>query len=698
MRRDKSFFTAIKEIGEALNSNLEPRVFFKLALEKCIKFTHSDKGSMITVDEDSKTLEIKYQVGLGAGVEEALRLQVGEGVTGLAAKDKRVILVNDVSASSIYIEANPDVKSECAVPILYKNQLMGVISVDSKKRENYQKGDVEFLKMISGHFGQVLKSLEHTKALELKIYHDEILLEVNRILSSSLNIDDPLEELLYLLEKRGQFKRGALILYNEAKKQLEIRAHFGYTKSQAKRGVYQREEGVVGKVYRTGKPMALKNTARDALFMNKTKAREALDFQSSFFCLPLIAGAKTIGIMIFDKAFTGTKVFEQNFNFLKMLVTQISKQLQIHFLAEKEKIKLKKENEALRSIFKEPHSFGGMIGKSSGMKLLFQQIQAMATVDSTVLITGESGTGKELVAAAIHYNSPRASKPFITINCAAIPEHLLESELFGHKKGSFTGANQDKTGKFKLAHNGALFLDEIGEMPKAMQAKLLRVLQEGSIDPVGSTRPEKLNVRILAATNRNLLKEVKHKNFREDLYYRLSTLPIHLPTLRERKEDIPLLIEHFLAEYCRKYKKKKLAIDKKSLDALINYGWPGNIRELKSVIERSAVLCDGKLIKHVYFDQPLQVAKDHVKWQTALIPAGSEDFPSSLEASIIKGMTQRPGLSLKHYRDILDKAVIEQSLRKKKGVHLQVAKELGISRETLRKRIAELKVDIYTSA
>ncbi|MBL8991772.1 MAG: sigma 54-interacting transcriptional regulator, partial [Spirochaetia bacterium] len=458
-------FQILREIGDALNSSLEPGEIFKIVLDKCIKFTRSDTGSIITIDKETRILHIEHQVGLGTNAEERVKLRIGEGVTGTAAKEKKPLMVNDVARSPVYVTVNRAIKSEIAVPIIFKNRLLGVISVDSKALDNYKKEDLELLTIVGAQVGQVLTNLEYFQDLRLRLTHDEILMEINRVLSSSLDMTNTLEEALVILKKSGLFERGALILPSPGSEFLEMKANFGYSKTESARATYQVNEGVVGGVYKAGKPEAIKDIKTHPSFLDKTDSRKNEKRQLSFFCIPLISGAQTIGIMIFDQIYSNAKSFENSFEFLKKLETQISKSLQIHFLARKEKTELQQENQALKNILTEKTQFSNIIGRSEKMKHVFDQLQAVSSSESTVLITGESGTGKELVAAAIHFHSPRKDRAFSPINCAAIPENLLESELFGYKKGAFTGAIADKPGKFKLADGGTIFLDEIGEMP-----------------------------------------------------------------------------------------------------------------------------------------------------------------------------------------------------------------------------------------
>src|SRR5579872_5036459 len=302
----------------------------------------------------------------------------------------------------------------------------------------------------------------------------------------------------------------------------------------------------------------------------------------------LITGVPTLGTAIDAVNFgadryviKGDKLLDE----LKPAVKQVA-----------ENLKLKKEAGILRREIRRLTGLDHIIGTSPKMRAIFDLIQAIAPQSSRVLITGESGTGKELVARAIHENSARKDAPFITINCGAFPETLLESELFGYMKGAFTGANENRQGLFQAAHGGTLFMDEIGNMSLTMQVKLYRVLQEGKVRPLGSTEEDKVDVRVIAATNKNFEQEIAEGRFREDLYYRLSVIPIHLPPLRERREDIPLLARAFLERYCKSMSKEIEAIEPKAMERLEAYDWPGNVRELENTIERAVALEVGKRI------------------------------------------------------------------------------------------------------
>ncbi|HEC97895.1 MAG TPA: sigma-54-dependent Fis family transcriptional regulator [Nitrospirae bacterium] len=333
--------------------------------------------------------------------------------------------------------------------------------------------------------------------------------------------------------------------------------------------------------------------------------------------------------------------------------------------------KLKKENIRLKRELRKRYEFHGLIGSSPKMQRVYDLIEKIADTDSTVLITGGSGTGKELIAKVIHYNSYRSGKNFVPLNCAAIPKDLLESELFGHEKGAFTGAINTRIGRFELASGGTLFLDEIGELDPSLQVKLLRVLQEREFERIGSTKTIKVNVRILAATNRNLEELTREGRFREDLYYRLNVIPVHIPPLRDRKEDIPVLIEHFLKKHAKAKKRQSPEISKQLMDVLLRYGWPGNIRELENLIERLTILTPGQDVTMEDLPerfQPLAHAID--KPQTSLYSTEDVSLPPE-------------GINLNDIIDTMERKLITEALEKSNGIKSKAATLLGLNRTTL---------------
>lgn len=344
--------------------------------------------------------------------------------------------------------------------------------------------------------------------------------------------------------------------------------------------------------------------------------------------------------------------------------------------------RLKHENIKLRKELRDKYDFHGIIGSSSEMQKIFGFVEKISDTGSTVLITGESGTGKELIARTIHYNSGRAEKNFVPINCAAIPKDLLESELFGHEKGAFTGAVATRIGRFEHAHGGTLFLDEIGELAPSLQVKILRVLQEREFERVGGTKTIKVDVRILTATNKDLQKETKEGRFREDLYYRLNVIPVHLPPLRERREDIPLLIDHFLHKYSTKKNKPIPSINKEAMNLLINDEWRGNVRELQNILERFVILKEGEEV--TLDDLPERFADEN---ERTVSPGGSTGKPATTF------ITQQ-GIDMNQVLDDMEKNLISQALRLSGGVKSKAAQLLGLNRTTLVEKIKKKGISL----
>ncbi|MGA2937095.1 MAG: sigma-54 dependent transcriptional regulator [Syntrophobacteraceae bacterium] len=338
---------------------------------------------------------------------------------------------------------------------------------------------------------------------------------------------------------------------------------------------------------------------------------------------------------------------------------------------------LKEENVALRSQIQEQHRPDRLIGQSSAIHHLYRIIKRVAKTDSTVLITGESGTGKELVANGIHYQSPRRDMPFVPINCGAIPEELLESELFGHEKGAFTGAFKERRGRFELANKGTVFLDEIGEMSPKLQVKLLRFLQETKIQRVGGSRTVEVDVRILAATNKDLERAVAESQFREDLFYRLNVIPIHVPPLRERTGDIALLIQHFLKQHCLKKNIPQKQMSEAAIESLEQYDWPGNVRELENVIERLVILTDTDEIQLLDLPKRMQVTQQP---EATHIELGQD------------------GINLKETLDTLENRLIVDALQRAGGVKNKAAKLLGLNRTTLIEKMKKKQIDFPSSS
>ncbi|MGC9022268.1 MAG: nif-specific transcriptional activator NifA, partial [Dissulfurimicrobium sp.] len=426
----------------------------------------------------------------------------------------------------------------------------------------------------------------------------QALYEISLLIGSAVFFDKTLLEILRVLHDTLHMERATLVLLDHTGERLIIKASYGLTKEEEQRGVYGLGEGITGQVFRTCAPFVVPDIKAEPLFLNRTKARDRIITKErlSFIGVPVILAGKPVGVLTVDRLFGPEISFEEDVRFLTVVATLVAQFLNLHQAIHKKEESLLEENRSLRAELHGRYARHNIVGSSKAMHEVLLAVEKVAPTRATVLILGESGTGKELIARAIHQASPRHERPFIKVNCAALPETLLESELFGHEKGAFTGATARKKGRFELADGGTLFLDEIGELPLSLQAKLLRVLQEQQFELLGGTQTITVDIRLIAATNRDLNMAVDNGSFRADLYYRLNVIPIVIPPLRNRKEDIPLLAEHFLRESNRQ-NNRNVRLSKEVLDLLMSYDWPGNVRELQNLIERLVIMADENYIQ-----------------------------------------------------------------------------------------------------
>jgi Nif-specific regulatory protein len=424
-----------------------------------------------------------------------------------------------------------------------------------------------------------------------KFSYDNLLClhEINSLVLKELNLDKSLKLTLNILSEKKRLNRGIISVYHKDINEIH---HDTFSFDNPEDTIkFSPGEGITGKVVKTGRPIAIPRLDKAPVFLDKSGARKNLNrSELAFICVPIKYKEETIGALSVDRDVSNddTEDLQEEVFFLESVADIIADIVNKKILMS--------QNEILKEIIQKSNPIGTIVGNSKPMRDLSYQISLIAESNVSVLITGETGTGKELVAKEIHQLSPRKEGPFITVNCGAIPEGLIESELFGHKKGSFTGAINDRIGKFEAANNGTLFLDEIGELSQLLQVKLLRALQEKEITPVGANIPIKINTRILAATNRNLEEEVANGAFRADLYYRLNVFQLYLPPLRERGADIILLADYFIKKYEKELNKNVERIDTPAIDMLMSYHWPGNVRELENCIERASLLAkDGTI-------------------------------------------------------------------------------------------------------
>ncbi|MDR1278265.1 MAG: sigma 54-interacting transcriptional regulator [Treponema sp.] len=507
----------------------------------------------------------------------------------------------------------------------------------------------------------------------------ELLFDIARTFDKHVELRTALGPLLSLLELRAGLSWGMVTLLDRATGLLKIEEAFGLSPEEKDRGVYRLGEGLVGRVFETGSPITVPDLSRESRFLNRAKNRNQADMAGlTYYCVPVRSRENVIGTLSAERRIQGGDQevwMEQDRSFLEKVSSIIADSAKLRERIMEEQYRLRQEDGGRsgggRSLqgLKEPGTReqggkiapgSGIIGTSSAMRGVYDMISQVASSGATVLITGESGTGKELIAAELHRLSKRVDAPLIKINCAALPESIIESELFGHEKGAFTGAVKDRKGRFELAHKGTLFLDEIAELSPQIQVKLLRVLQERELERVGGTSTIKVDVRLIAATNRNLEEEVKQGRFREDLYYRLNVFPLHIPPLRERKSDLILLADHFAEKYAEKNSKLIKRISTPALDLLTSYSWPGNVRELENCIERAVILSTDMVI-HSY------------------------NLPPSLQSAV--STNTEPTTTLEAALSRLEKELIVEALKIGDGNMAAAARRLGISERQMGLRV-----------
>ncbi len=468
--------------------------------------------------------------------------------------------------------------------------------------------------------------MEPTEAHAGEIRKLSTLLETSQALLTTLDLKEGLQRVLEILGRHHGAIRSTVVLLDEQTGDVRLEASAGAI-TPGKRVRYRVGEGITGEVVQTGKPIVVPQVSREPRFLHRAAKRPELAEQElTYISAPITLDGRTVGAVAIDLRFKADRDYHRTVKFLGVVGSMIAQAVKVHQLIEAERQMLVDENLHLRQELKERYDFSNLVGTSGPMRQVYEQVAQVAPANTTVLLRGESGTGKELIAHALHYNSSRAKKPFIKVSCAALPQDLIESELFGYEKGAFTGAHAAKKGRFELAEGGTLFLDEIGELNQTTQVKLLRVLQEREFERLGSTESIRANIRLVAATNKDLEKAIAAGEFREDLYYRLNVFAIFVPPLRERKPDILLLADHFLEKFASEHGKKIKRISTPAIDMLASYHWPGNVRELANAIERAVVICDAQVLHAHHLPPTLQTAEASDTGQTATLRDSLETF------------------------------------------------------------------------
>ena len=494
-----------------------------------------------------------------------------------------------------------------------------------------------------------------------------LLFEVSRALGETMDLKIVLPPVLAMMAERMEMLRGTFTILNRKTGEIVIEEAYGLSPDEQAKGRYRVGEGVTGRVVETGLPAVVPRISDEPLFLDRTGSRNKLDRNDiAFICVPIKVGSEVIGALSVDRLFNDSVSLEEDVRLLTIISSVIAQAVRLRQLAQEEIEKLREENRRLHDELRIANRPDSIIGNSRAMLEVYSLIERVRDTATTVMILGESGVGKEKVAQAIHYGSNRAEKPFVAVNCAALPESLIESELFGYERGAFTGAAASRKGRFEMADGGTLFLDEMGDLPYLMQIKLLRVIQERSFERIGGTSTISVNVRIITATNRDLEALVQEGKFREDLYYRLNIFPIVAPPLRERKSDIMLLADHFVEKHAVLSGKTVARISTPAIDMIMSYHWPGNVRELENCIERAVILSTDGVIHSYHLPPSLQAA---------------EACPE--ERGTLKGMITG-----------IEKEIIVEELKRSKGNMSKAARALGITERIMGLRVEKFGIDL----
>ncbi|MCF7974096.1 MAG: sigma 54-interacting transcriptional regulator [Phycisphaerae bacterium] len=476
-----------------------------------------------------------------------------------------------------------------------------------------------------------------------------------------------LQDVLDLLEAELAMHRGTIMLLSLNGEELMVEATKTICDLSSQDLRYQRGEGITGRVLATGKAVVVPSISREPQFRDRIHRRKEVASETlSFICVPISVESEVVGTLAVDLYSHSEEVLLEAKRVLSIVAAMIANNVKSRRDNQRQQLVWEDENLRLRAALGEQLRPENIIGNSHAMRVVYEEIHKVAATDTTVLIRGESGTGKELVASAIHFTSARADKPFVKVNCAALSETLLESELFGHEKGAFTGALQTRIGRLEQAQGGTLFLDEIGDFSPSIQIKLLRVLQEKEFERVGSNETHEADIRILTATNRNLEVAVESNAFRQDLYYRVNVFPIFLPPLRERKGDILMLADFFAEKYGKKMDKPAKRISTSAINMMLAYHWPGNVRELENCIERAVLVTDSGVIHGHHLPPTLQIPQ---------------------------GQGTKAGCSLKACVNVLERDMIIDALKRCHGNISAASRELGITSRMTRYKIKKLGIE-----
>jgi len=601
---------ALLEVMESIATHRDLPALFHDLIERLPRLVNFDTMWLVLHDPTRNVMRLQILESPNRAYVDVIERNVEDSPSGWVWHEQRPMIVPDMQQETRFPKAmdllrSYEVRSLCIMPLTTAHRRLGAVGFGSQRVGAYGGAGVEFLQLVARQVAVAVdNALSHqaAQALQLQLEHERdrlrLLLDLNNRVVSTLDLRQLFRAISASVRQVMECDYASVLLPEQGGKQLRV-----YARDFDQGGESWQEEIVVtargrpaSQVLESGEPLVL-----DARALNRYGPHLNLVAMGlkSVCVLPMMSRGRVIGTLNLGRLREGA-FLQGDVEFLTQVANQVAigveNALDYEQLAEARE-RLTEERKYLNEEIRTEYGFEAIIGESPALKRILKQAELVAPTGSTVLILGETGTGKEILARAIHDISPRRERTFVSVNCAAIPMGLLESELFGHEKGAFTGAIAQKIGRFELAHQGTLFLDELGDIPLELQPKLLRVLQEQEFERLGSTRTLHVDARVLAATSRDLTQMVEDREFRGDLYYRLNIFPILVPALRERPEDIPLLVAHFTDKYARRMDKRINNIPAETMEALKRYPWPGNVRELQNLVERATILTSGSTLQ-----------------------------------------------------------------------------------------------------
>jgi formate hydrogenlyase transcriptional activator len=598
------------EVSESIASHRDIAELLEDLARRLPRIVPFDVINLVLYDPARNTIRLHAVVAPECNkTRPGLEFPLKETTTGLVWESQQSLMVEDVTTEKRFprlmsVLRENGVRSYCTVPLTTALRRLGGMSFGSLQKRTFQETEVSFMQQVARQVAIAVDNVLHEASAreaqqQLARERDRVrlLLEVNNAVVSHLNLDELFPAVSACLRRVVQHDGSALVLLDEATRRFRVQVlQFAKNKSFIDEGGIESDccvKAPSGTAITTRKPAVFSAEDLKNLCSESPIARQLVaDGVKAFCSVPLLSHDRALGALNVGRG-RANAFSPEDIELLSEVAKQIAiavENAQAYRQLTELKDKLAKEKIYLEEEVRTEHNFGEIVGKSAALRKVLKEVETVAPTNSTVLIHGETGTGKELIARALHDLSPRRARTFVKLNCAAIPTGLLESELFGHEKGAFTGAITQRIGRFELANGGTLFLDEVGDIPLELQPKLLRALQEQEFERLGSTRTVRVDVRLVAATNRDLAQMVADGKFRSDLFYRLNVFPVLLPPLRERSEDIPLLVRHFTQQFAKRISRRIESIPGEVMDALVRYPWPGNVREMQNVIERAVIL------------------------------------------------------------------------------------------------------------